>query len=94
MSRYFQSRLLQICCKWERVKDVILLSWKQCLVYNCLNKVFISSKLTTLTLSYYFFEDVLVMADDPSVRAARLSLVGRVARLPEHVADLSAMEGF
>ena len=41
-----------------------------------------------------FFEDVLVMADDPGVRAARLALVGRVARLPERVADLSAMEGF
>lgn len=41
-----------------------------------------------------FFDAVLVMADDPTLRANRLALVGRIARLPERVADLSAMEGF
>ncbi len=41
-----------------------------------------------------FFDEVLVMADDPAVRATRLGLVGMIARLPKNVADLSALEGF
>jgi glycyl-tRNA synthetase len=41
-----------------------------------------------------FFTDVLVMADDPNVRAARLALVQRVAALPDRVADLSQLQGF
>jgi len=41
-----------------------------------------------------FFDAVLVMADDPRLRAARLALVGRVAGLPRQVADLSLLEGF
>jgi glycyl-tRNA synthetase len=41
-----------------------------------------------------FFTDVLVMADDPAVRQARLALVQRVAELPHGVADLSVLQGF
>ena len=41
-----------------------------------------------------FFDGVLVMAEDPGLRAARLALVGRVAGLPRQVADLSLLEGF
>ena len=41
-----------------------------------------------------FFEDVLVMADDPVVRANRLALLKRIVALAEGVADLSKMEGF
>ncbi|MCB9176860.1 MAG: glycine--tRNA ligase subunit beta [Caldilineae bacterium] len=41
-----------------------------------------------------FFDAVLVMAEDPAVRANRLALVARVAGLPDAVADLSRMEGF
>jgi len=41
-----------------------------------------------------FFDAVLVIADDPAVRANRLALVGRVAALPAAVADLGRMEGF
>lgn len=41
-----------------------------------------------------FFDGVLVMAEDPGLRAARLALVGRVAGLPRRVADLSLLEGF
>jgi glycyl-tRNA synthetase len=41
-----------------------------------------------------FFDSVLVMADDPALRAARLGLVGRVAALPDGVADLGKLEGF
>ncbi len=41
-----------------------------------------------------FFDAVLVMAEDPNLRAARLALVARVAGLPRQVADLSLLEGF
>jgi len=41
-----------------------------------------------------FFEDVMVMADDPAVRASRLALLQRIAALPADCADLSKLEGF
>jgi glycyl-tRNA synthetase len=41
-----------------------------------------------------FFTDVLVMAEDPAVRQARLALVQRIAALPDGVADLSQLQGF
>ncbi|MCE1252574.1 MAG: glycine--tRNA ligase subunit beta [Anaerolineae bacterium] len=41
-----------------------------------------------------FFEAVLVMADDPAVRANRLGMLQRIAALSNGVADLSKLEGF
>jgi glycyl-tRNA synthetase len=41
-----------------------------------------------------FFTDVLVNAEDPAVRQARLALVQRVAALPDGIADLSQLQGF
>jgi glycyl-tRNA synthetase len=41
-----------------------------------------------------FFDDVLVMAEDPAVRAARLGLLQRIAALAQGVADFSKLEGF
>ncbi len=41
-----------------------------------------------------FFTDILVMADDPDLRAARLGLVQHVAALPDGIADLSRLQGF
>ncbi|OGT27907.1 MAG: glycine--tRNA ligase subunit beta, partial [Gammaproteobacteria bacterium RBG_16_66_13] len=41
-----------------------------------------------------FFEDVLVMSEDPTQRRNRLGLVRRVAALADGVADLSRLEGF
>jgi glycyl-tRNA synthetase len=41
-----------------------------------------------------FFTDVLVMAEDPAVRQARLGLVQRVAALANGIADLSLLQGF
>ena len=41
-----------------------------------------------------FFDKVLVMAEDPAVKANRLALVGRVAHLSDGLADLSKLEGF
>lgn len=41
-----------------------------------------------------FFESVMVMADDPVVKANRLGLLQRLAALPAALADLSTLEGF
>jgi glycyl-tRNA synthetase len=41
-----------------------------------------------------FFEAVLVMAEEPAVRANRLGLLQRVAALSAGVADFSKLEGF
>ena len=41
-----------------------------------------------------FFTDLLVMADDPGVRQARLALLQRIAALPDGIADLSQLQGF
>ncbi|MGQ9840711.1 MAG: glycine--tRNA ligase subunit beta [Anaerolineae bacterium] len=41
-----------------------------------------------------FFTDILVMAEDPAVRQARLGLVQRIAALPAGIADLSLLQGF
>ena len=41
-----------------------------------------------------FFDDVLVMAEDPAVRSNRLALLHRIVALADGVADLSKMEGF
>ena len=41
-----------------------------------------------------FFDKVLVMADEQSVRENRLGLLQRIAALADGVADLSKLEGF
>jgi glycyl-tRNA synthetase len=41
-----------------------------------------------------FFDDVLVMAEDPELRKARLGLVQHIAALPDGIADLSQLQGF
>jgi glycyl-tRNA synthetase len=41
-----------------------------------------------------FFTDILVMAEDPAVRQARLGLVQRIAALPDGIADLGQLQGF
>ncbi len=41
-----------------------------------------------------FFDEVLVMAEEPSLRANRLGLLQRIAALAAGVADLSRLEGF
>jgi glycyl-tRNA synthetase len=41
-----------------------------------------------------FFEDVLVMAEDPQVRANRLGMLQRIAALSAGAADMSRLEGF
>ena len=41
-----------------------------------------------------FFEEVLVMDEDPVLRQARLALVQRIASLADGIADLGRLEGF
>ena len=41
-----------------------------------------------------YFEAVLVNAEDPKLRSARLALLQRIAALPARVADLSKLQGF
>jgi glycyl-tRNA synthetase beta subunit len=41
-----------------------------------------------------FFDDVLVMAEDASLKENRLGLLQRLAALASGVADLSKLEGF
>ena len=41
-----------------------------------------------------YFENVLVNAEDESLRRARLALVQHIAALPSSVADLSKLQGF
>ena len=41
-----------------------------------------------------YFDRVLVNAEDPALRAARLALVQQIAALPASVADLSRLQGF
>ena len=43
---------------------------------------------------FAFFEKVLVMAEDESIRKARLGLVQHIAALSEGIVDLSKVEGF
>jgi glycyl-tRNA synthetase beta subunit len=42
----------------------------------------------------HFFDAVLVMAEDQTVRANRLGLLQKVAGLTRGVADFSTLEGF
>ncbi len=41
-----------------------------------------------------FFDIVMVMAEDEKLRSARLSLLQRIAGLPDGLADLTCLEGF
>jgi glycyl-tRNA synthetase len=41
-----------------------------------------------------FFDKVLVMAEDPSIRANRLGMLQAIVDLPKGVADFSKLEGF
>jgi len=41
-----------------------------------------------------FFEDVLIMVDDPDLKQSRLALAQHLAALPDDIVDLSQFEGF
>jgi len=55
---------------------------------------FFTAFLPLMPLITRFFEAVLVMAEEPQVRANRLGLLQQVAALPAGAADFSKLEGF
>ncbi len=55
---------------------------------------FLSALLPMIPLINRFFEDVLVMADDPALRRTRLGLLQRIAALAAGSAEMSRLEGF
>jgi glycyl-tRNA synthetase len=53
------------------------------------------SNLQSLTFPITtFFDNVMVMSDDPGLRAARLGLLQRIVTQADGIADLSKLEGF
>jgi glycyl-tRNA synthetase beta subunit len=50
--------------------------------------------LPVLPVINHFFDTVLVMAEDQTVRANRLGLLQKVSGLLKGVADFSLLEGF
>jgi glycyl-tRNA synthetase len=55
---------------------------------------FLNAFLPMIPAINRFFDEVLVMAEDPAVRASRLGLLQRIAALPDGAANLSKLEGF
>ncbi|HEB64911.1 MAG TPA: glycine--tRNA ligase subunit beta [Chloroflexi bacterium] len=55
---------------------------------------FMEAFLPMIPVINRFFEDVLVMAEDPAQRANRLGMLQAIASLAEGVADFSRLEGF
>ncbi len=56
--------------------------------------VFVTALRDMVPAINHFFDEVLVMDEDPDVRANRLALLQHIAALPQGVADLTEMEGF
>jgi glycyl-tRNA synthetase beta subunit len=73
-------------------------AWQATGVSRQVSRKSVASLAETLRLLHApinrFFTDVLVMAEDPAVRQARLALVQRIAALPDGIADLSQLQGF
>ena len=55
---------------------------------------FLNAFLPMIPAINRFFDEVLVMAEDPAARQNRLGLLQRIAALAQGVADLSRLEGF
>jgi glycyl-tRNA synthetase len=55
---------------------------------------FLNAFLPLIPVINRFFDQVLVMDEDPTIRENRLGLLQNVAALAERVADLSKLEGF
>ena len=55
---------------------------------------FFTAFLPAIPVINRFFDGVMVMAEDPAVRANRLGLLQTLAALPADVADFSVLEGF
>ena len=55
---------------------------------------FLTAFLPMLSVVNTFFDEVLVMAEDATLRQNWLALLQRIAALGEGIADLSKLEGF
>ena len=55
---------------------------------------FLNSVVTLIPVINEFFDNVLVMAEEESLRENRLGLVQRIASMANGIADLSKLEGF
>jgi glycyl-tRNA synthetase len=55
---------------------------------------FLDAFLPMIPVINRFFDEVLVMAEDQSLRENRLGLLQRISALAEGVADMSRLEGF
>ena len=55
---------------------------------------FLTAFLPMIPAVNVFFDQVLVMAEDPKLRENRLGLLQRIVSLAEGIVDLSKMEGF
>jgi glycyl-tRNA synthetase len=55
---------------------------------------FLSALLPMIPVINRFFDEVLVMTEDPHQRKARLGLLQRLSALADGVADMSRLEGF
>jgi len=55
---------------------------------------FFTAFMPMVPVIFKFFVDVLVMAQDQTVRETRLALLQRIAALPQGIVDLSQVEGF
>jgi glycyl-tRNA synthetase len=55
---------------------------------------FLNSFLPLIPVINRYFEEVLVMDEDPALRVNRLGQLQRIAALSSGVADLSKLEGF
>ncbi len=55
---------------------------------------FLAAVETLIPAITEFFDKILVMAEDPAVKANRLALLGQIASLSAGLADLSKLEGF
>ncbi len=57
-------------------------------------ETFFNALLPMIPLIAAFFDAVLVMAEEPELRAARLALLARIVALADGIVDLSKLEGF
>jgi glycyl-tRNA synthetase len=88
---------LDIACDPEPMTHVLHDAYQQCAAQVALHSSvdnFLTAFAPMAPTIAKFFVDVLVMAQDQSVRETRLALLQRIAALPKGMADLSKVEGF
>jgi glycyl-tRNA synthetase len=77
----------------EKALHAALKTCQQAQPFNSLQS-FLAAFQPLIPVIQSFFEAVMVMADEPEIRANRLGLLQQIAALPAGLADLSRLEGF